>query len=539
MKKLIPVFLILALFASCGGGGGGGSREAAPAGTSAGASFVVALSEDIQSLDPGQAWDFTTNQVANQIAEGLVGLDSGNNIVPVLAKSWSQPDDLTYVYEVRDDIVFSDGSKLTMDDVLFSFERSRDPEGGTYFSDFFADVESFTVDGWRFIIKLTTPSAVFKYVPTTGAGWVISKAHFEAQGDNFGTAIGGVTGTGPFVYQSWTSGQEVVLKKNPGYWNREKSAANIFDTVVYKVIPDDTTRVIALQNGDVDFSINLPIDMLGQLSSAGSLSYYSIETYHVDSIGFNTQRPPFDDVNARRAVVRALNIPQLHSVTVKDAGIAGGILPFGPGLYGDNRAKWEDYIKNAPQYNYDLDAAKKFLAASRYPNGFECDLVVSEESVNTDRALFIQEALKALNISVEIRRMSGEEQDLHQNGQVFDSNGKRDYDMLIGGWESDYPDLNGNIDVMLKGSQAGENGYNHAAYSRPDVDALIDLQRATLDPVKRFEIQKELMDIVINDVPYIYLVYPNRPYVLNKKYSNLAITASWGWSLPFQTIVKN
>jgi ABC-type transport system substrate-binding protein len=108
--------------------------------------------------------------------------------------------------------------------------------------------------------------------------------------------------------------------------------------------------------------------------------------------------------------------------------------------------------------------------------------------------------------------------------------------MLIGGWEADYPDLNGNIDVLLKSSQAGENGYNHAAYSRPDVDALIDLQRATLDPVKRFEVQKELMDIVVNDVPYIYLTYPGRQYVLNKKYVSPVITASWLWSLPLQAI---
>jgi peptide/nickel transport system substrate-binding protein len=530
MKKLISVFMIMAAFASCGGSG----RKAAS--TDTGAVFTVALNHDIQSLDPGRAWDFTSNQVINQIAEGLVGLDSANNIVPVLAESWSQPDDLTYVYEVRDDVVFSDGSKMTMDDVLFSFERSRDPEGGTYFSDFFADVESFTVDGRRFIIKLASPSAVFKYVPTIAAGWVISKAHFEKQGDNFGAASGGVIATGPFMYQSWTSGQEIVLKKNPNYRDREKSAANIFDAIVYKVIPDDTTRVIALQNGDVDFSINLPLDMLSQLSSSANLSYHDIDTYHVDSLGFNTQRPPFNDVNARRAVAHALNIPQLHSVTLKDAGVAGGILPFGPGLYGGDKAGWEEYIRNAPKYNYDLDEAKRLLSASAYPGGFSCDLVVGEESVNVDRSLFIQEALKALNITVEIRRMSGEEQDLHQNGQVFDSNGKRDYDILIGGWESDYPDLNGNIDVMIKGSQAGENGYNHAAYSRPDVDALIDLQRATLDPVKRFEIQKELMGIVVSDVPYIYLVYPNRPYVLNKKYTNLTITASWGWSLPFQTI---
>jgi peptide/nickel transport system substrate-binding protein len=338
------------------------------------------------------------------------------------------------------------------------------------------------------------------------------------------------------MYQSWNSGQEIVLKKNPNYRDREKLDANIFDTIVYKVIPDDTTRVIALQNGDVDFSINLPIDMLSQLSSSPDLTYYNIDTYHVDSIGLNTQRPPFNDVNVRRAVAHALNIPQLHEITARGAGIPGGILPFGPGLYGADKAKWEDYVRGAPQYNYDLDEAKRLLSASAYPDGFTCDLVVSEESVNVNRSLFIQEALKPLNITVEIRRMSGEEQDLHQNGQVFDTNGKRDYDMLIGGWESDYPDLNGNIDVMLKGSQAGENGYNHAAYSRPNVDALIDLQRAILDPVRRFEIQKELMDIVVSDVPYIYLIYPSRAYVLNKKYTNLTITASWGWSLPFQTI---
>ncbi|MDR0451605.1 MAG: ABC transporter substrate-binding protein, partial [Treponema sp.] len=463
MKKLIPVFLILAAFTACGGRGGSQPAE----GAAAGGTLTIAMHEDIQSLDPGQAWDFTTNQVAGQIAEGLVGLDSSDNIVPVLAKSWSQPDDLTYVYEVRDDVLFSDGSKLTMDDVLFSFERSRDPDGGTYFSDFFADVESFTVDGWNFVIRLSSPSAVFKYVPTTGAGWIISKAHFEKQGGSFGTAAGGVVGTGPFMYQSWASGQEVVLKKNPNYWDKEKLAANIFDAVVYKAIPDDTTRVIALQNGDVDFSINLPLDMLDQLSSAGNLSFYNIDTYHVDSLGLNTQRAPFDDANVRRAVAHALDIPQMHGITVKDAGIAGGILPFGPGLYGADRARWEDYIKNAAQYNYDPDQAKRLLAASGYPDGFSCDLVIGEASVTTDWALFIQEALKALNINVEIRKMTGGEQDLHQNGQVFDRDGKRDYDMLIGGWEADYPDLNGNIDVLLKSSQAGENGYNHAAYSRP------------------------------------------------------------------------
>ncbi|MDR2595683.1 MAG: ABC transporter substrate-binding protein, partial [Treponema sp.] len=88
---------------------------------SKGVTFTIALSEDIRAVDAGVAWNYVTNQVTNQITEGLVTFDENNNIVPELAKSWRQLDDLTYVYDVRDDIVFSDGSKMTMDDVLFSF----------------------------------------------------------------------------------------------------------------------------------------------------------------------------------------------------------------------------------------------------------------------------------------------------------------------------------------------------------------------------------------------------------------------------------
>ena len=167
---------------------------------SAGKTFTVALSEDIRALDPGLAWNYVTNQVTNQITEGLLTLDMNNNIVPELAKRWSQPDTLTYVYEVRDDIVFSYGTKMTMDDVVFSLERYRDPEGGTYFADFYADVESIAATGpWQLTIKLSKPSAVFKYIPAIGAGRIISKAYYEEHRDDFVTAQGGILATGPFV----------------------------------------------------------------------------------------------------------------------------------------------------------------------------------------------------------------------------------------------------------------------------------------------------------------------------------------------------
>jgi len=527
MKKLFFIAITLALGLSFTGCNQTKSK---------GITFTVALSEDIRAVDAGVAWNYVTNQVTNQITEGLVTIDADNNIVPELAKSWRQVDDLTYVYDVRDDIVFSDKSKMTMDDVLFSFERSKDPEGGTYFSDFFSDVESFSVNGWQFTIKLKNPSAVFKYVPAIGAGRIISKAYYQKHANDFGTASGGIVATGPFVYQKWTSGQEIVLKKNANYWNREKLERNIIDTLVFKIIPDDTTRVIALQTGNADFCVNLPEDMLDQLSSDPNLNYTNIDSYKLTYLALNTQRAPMNDVNVRRAISRAMDIPEFQRRIIKDAGTAGTILPFGKALYGENAAKWLQYLNNKQGYTYDLTAAKQHLAKSAYPNGFNCDLIVSENSLANQRALYIQESLKALNINVNIKRMSGDEQDTYQMGGVLDANGKRDYDMLIGGWESDYPDLNGNIEIMFVESQAGEDGYNAAAYVNPAVDAMVEEQRSTVDSAKRFEIQSKMMDIVMDDVPYIVFDYANRQSVLNKKYTGLAVSPSWLWVLPVQNV---
>ena len=503
---------------------------------SKGVTFTVALSEDIRAVDAGVAWNYVTNQVTNQITEGLVTLDENNNIVPELARSWRQLDDLTYVYDVRDDIVFSDGSKMTMDDVLFSFERSRNPDGGTYFSDFFNDVESFSVNGWQFIIKLSQPSAVFKFVPAIGAGRIISKAYYQKHAADFGSASGGIVATGPFVYEKWTSGQEIVLKKHHNYWNKEKLAANIIDTLVFKIIPEDTTRVIALQSENADFSANLPQDMLDQLISAQNLNFTSVDSFSLTYLALNTQRAPMNDINVRKAISRAMNIPEFQRRIIKDAGTPGTILPFGPALYGENAAKWQQYLNSNQGYTYDIAAARQHLSRSAYPNGFNCDLVVSEDSLANQRALYIQEALKALNINVTIRKMSGDEQDLYQMGGVLDAGGKRDYDMIIGGWEADYPDLNGNIEIMFAESQAGEDGYNAAAYINPVVDAMIEAQRTTLDSAQRFEIQSKMMDIIVNDVPYIVFDYTSRQSVLNKKYTGLAVTHSWLWVLPMQNV---
>jgi peptide/nickel transport system substrate-binding protein len=500
-----------------------------------GITFTVALSEDVHAIDPGTAWNYVDNQVTNQITEGLVTLDENNNIVPLLAKSWSQTDDLTYVYDVLDNITFSDGSKMTMEDVIFSFERNRDPEGGTYFSDFYSDVESFSADGWRFIIKLKQPSAIFKYVPATGAGRIISKAYYQKHKDDFGTASGGIIATGPFAFESWTSGQQITLKKNASYWDAAKRDAIIIDSLVFRIFPDDTARITALQTGAADFCVNLPQDMIDQVRSFSNITLTTVDSYTLKFLALNTKKAPMSDLNVRKAISRALDIPSFSRNIIKDAGTPGTILPFGKALYGENAARWQQYLASTQNTDYNLTAAKALLAQSAYASGFTCDLVVAEDSLANQRALYVQEALRELNITVNIRKMSGDEQDSYQVGAMKDSGNIRQYDMIIGGWEADYPDLNSNIEVMYDSAYA-DDGYNAAAYGNPAVDELIEAQRRTIDPVQRFELQKRLMDIVTDEVPYVIFDYFSRSSALSSKYSGLAVSPAWLWNLPIQNL---
>ena len=244
MKRFISLAMVcalsLSLLAGCGKGKNGGDST-----------FTVALDSDIVALDPAFAYDFTTNPVINQITEGLLTFDENNELVPWLASDWSQTDDTTYVYTIRDDVCFSDGTPMTMDDVMFSLERTMNPDTGSYLQWMFSPVESIEQTGdWELTVKLSQPSATWQYVFGTTAGHIISKAYYEEHADNFGTAEGGILGTGPYKFESWSSGQNIVLTKNENYWDKDSVK---LDKVNYQIVSDQTARFNSFDSGSLDY----------------------------------------------------------------------------------------------------------------------------------------------------------------------------------------------------------------------------------------------------------------------------------------------
>lgn len=501
-----------------------------------GNTLTIALDSDIVALDPIYAYDFTTNPVVNQITQALLQFDVDNQLQPLLASSWEATDDVTYVYQIRDDVTFSDGTPMTMDDVLFSLGRNMDPEAGSYLSWLFDNVDSLEQTGdWELTVRLKEPSATWQYVPATTAGHIVSKAYYDEHAADFGTAEGGLLGTGPYVYESWSDGQEVVLQKNPNYWDKDQVVT--LDTLVYKIIPDDTTRVMALTTGDVDFTTSTPADMLDTLTANENLEVQDVATAAITFLAFNTARAPFDDVNVRKAITAAVDLDAIQDNIVRQAGLVGTCLPNSAVLFAADEAGWEAYLASATPVTYDLDAAKAYLAESGYPDGFDCNMIISENSLRYSIALYLQEALKEIGVNVELVKVSADEHTAYQFGDIYDEEGYRDYDMIMAGWEADYPDMAGNIEPLLAGYNVGVGGSNAAVYANDDVDALIRQSSQASDPAERTKLLGQAMDQVNQDCPYVFLSYPNKQVTCNRKYTGFKLNSSWLWNLYFKDFV--
>lgn len=494
--------------------------------------LTAVIYSDIAGLDPTQAYDGYTNLVVNQITESLLSFDPDNKLVCNLASSWEQVDDTTYVYQVRDDITFSDGNPMTMEDVLFSLERNRDPEVASLLGWMYDSVDTIEQTGdWELTVNLAVPDATWQYTFATTGGQVIEKSAYEADGS--------IIGTNAYQLESRANGSQIVLTRNENYTTNED--AGYFDRLVYNVITEDTTRVQAFTSGQADFGQNPPLDMLDQLEAADNVTVEMYDTFGMDFLAFNTQRAPFDDVNVRKAIASALDLDSIYNSLLSEYCSPSTQLPFSPVLYDTvgTKEEWESYAKDYAPFSYDLDAAKEYLAASAYPDGFTCDLVVNDTSLQNSEALYIQAALAELGITVNINKMTDNDAVNIQFGSTWDSEGGcRDYDMGLFTWYADYPDIAGNLVPVYLSDNAEAGGSNTSGYQNAEVDEYLRAQLKESDPEARAELLMKALDIIREDVPMVIVDYPRQGAMYSTSLQNVEVSASYVWNTYFRTMSR-
>lgn len=540
-KKLLCVLLAasMVVLSACGGGG---SQDTASQSSSEDSSaqtedssqttdsiadrdtLNIALADDIVSMDPAYSYDNLTNQVVNQVTQGLLYLDAEGQIQPQLCSSWEVVDDTTYVYEIRDDVTFSDGSPMTMEDVLFSLERHMDEDVASYLAWMYANVDSIEQTGdWEITVHLSAPDAAWQYAFATTAGHIVSKAYYDEHTEDFGNPGTGVVGTGPYVLSDWTPGSEINLSNNENYWDTENEPH--FKNVSFKIITDANAQATALANGQADYMFDPPTEMLDTLQEAENLSLSEVEGWTVLYMAMNCQQGPFSDVNVRKAVASALDKDALYEGVLKDNGTyAKNGLPFSSALYGSEADSWDTYAETAVDEKNDLEQAKQYLAQSEYPDGFECSLYINQDSIYNSIAIYVQEALSQIGITVNIEQRSGDEMSNIQFGST------RDYDMAIVRWTADYPDVNGQLYPLFHSDNIAEGGGNTCCYSNEEVDQLLEQQLASIDAAERTQLQQQAMDIIANDTPMICFDFPYKRIAMNKDLTGFEVNASITWN---------
>jgi peptide/nickel transport system substrate-binding protein len=358
--------------------------------------LTIGMNVELTTLDSAFSYD-TSMIVVIQITESLLYYDKKDQLQNGLCRSWEEVDGLTYVYNIRDDAKFADGSPMTMEDVMFSLSRYRDPALASPLAWMYDNVKSIEQTGdWQFTVKLKQADALWKHTFATTAGHVHSKAFIEKTGDKYGTPEGGVLGTGPYTLTKWDTGNEVVLDYNENYWNKSEVGEPSVKHVVFQIIPEDASRLLASTSGQIDLNLFTPVEMLKDVEASNRVSLMKIPSVGLEFIAFNCKKAPFDDVNVRLAIAHAIDAANLQENIVKDYGSATNYLPVPASLFLFEKETWENYERTCNSAKYDLEKAKATLALSSRPEGFKCTIAVDEQSINNSVALFVQQALSEI-----------------------------------------------------------------------------------------------------------------------------------------------
>jgi len=422
-----------------------------------GTELRVSFPQHILSLDPqgSSAAERIVMILGRHIFDALVEMAPDTEVTPSLATSWEIPDPTTWIFHLRKGVTFHNGEPFNAAAVVASFDRLR--ALGTTIAPLFAPVEKVAVVD-EYTVKFETDGP---YAPLLKNLFFLKIVPPQAsQGDDFS---GNPVGTGPFKFVSWEPGVKVVLEANREYWRKGVPGV---DRLTFVEIPEPTTAVTALLNGEVDLVAGVPPEQTSAISAAANFTAAQPEkTVQVKYLWMNC-RGPLADPKVRTALWYAIDIPTIAETVFEGLGAVPTSM-IGAGVFG---------YSPMPQIPYDPDLAKALLAEAGYPNGFATTLKFNAADLRVpELAEVIRAELSMIGINVKL---------IPQERAA---------------WLDDFlaPKLDWDLTICNGGSLTGDPDYslnrllpcaaNRTLCCNPELDYWLSLVRSSVDPDVRKE----------------------------------------------------
>ena len=507
MKKLLTLILCLAMvltvFAGCsstpateeGASASGDAAQGEAADSEYKDTLVFAMNTDVQSMDPQIQNDTTSEQVVKMLYNTLLKFQDDGTVVGDLAESWSVSEDkLTWTFNLKQGVKFHNGKELTSADVKATFDRALNAEAGglrtTEIIKMFTAVEA--PDPYTVTITTDGPYGPMESLMCNMSLGIMDADYIEQYGLDLGTSVEGENGTGPFKVVSWERDQEIVVERFDDYFGTPAK----LQTVVYTIIPEAASRVIALETGEVDV-IDKPTDEdLARLEAdTENFTVLRKPTISQRLFRFGCNDPIISNTKVRQAIVYAID-----RQAIIDALFTGSAYPstapLAPVTFG---------YSDLGEIEQDLELAKSLLAAAGYPDGFDTKIVTTERYQNgIELAEIISQQLAEIGINAEIEVWEWSALSASWNGITAD---EFDQPIFIMGAGPSMRDADGGLRGLYTTSETGLNDRNYGFYSNAEVDALIEQGMQETDQQKRVEIYKEAMEILYREDPVAFWLF--------------------------------
>ncbi len=462
-------------------------------------------------FDPAETGGTVTPfMVMYALHDAMVKPMPGQPQAPSLAESWSASEDaLTYEFVLRNGAKFHNGDAVTAADVKFSFERYRGISRHML-QDRVAAVEIPDARRVRFKLKQPWPDFLTFYVEATGAGWIVPKKYVETVGEEgFKKAP---VGAGPYRFVSFTPGLDLTLEAFDQYWRKVPRVKRL----VFRMIPDEATRLVALKRGEVDIIYAIRGELAEELARSKGLTVKPIISKATFWLYFADQwdpQSPWHDQRVRRAASLAIDRDTINqALTLGQSKLTGSIIP---DIF--------EYYWQPPAPTYDPAEARRLLAEAGYPKGFDAGEFNCDGSY-ASLAEAVLNNIQQVGIRAKLRPL--------ERAAFFKGYAEKSFKNLIQGQSGAF----GNAATRLEAFVVKGGAYVHGSY--PDIDALFKEQASELDRTRRAATLHKIQQLVHERA--IYAPIWRQAFVNGAGprmgESGLGLIAGHGYSAPYEDV---
>ncbi len=462
-----------------------GSKE------SAGDTLVAAYSEGGKTLDPAEANDVTSDTFVLAAYDQLVTYArtevdgkpkaKTEEIVPMLAESWqASADNTSYTFKLRADAKFQDGSPITADDVVKSFQHIKASSSASFLYQMAGIAKVAKVDEHTVTIDLTAPNHLFLQILPMYSFSIIDMDKVAANGGPKWLATN-TAGSGPYKITKWDPSTEASLARNDAYWG-EKPKLRQVDV---KFIAEASNRVQLLRKGEVGLALELPPKDVQSLKSAEGVVIDSRASNKILFFAMNNKIKPFDDPRVRQAVSYAIPYDKLLKDVMKGEAspMKSAVASSTPG-----------FTDAGYTYTYDLDKARALLAEAGLSKGFSFDFTLGSGFDDwNDDAVLIQAELAKIGVTMNIKKMA--------RPQFLEALETKQVQSYISRWTSFVNDPGYHLGLLL----TSQGTSNYVNFSDPAVDR--DWKQAANEPdaAKRTKLYGDAQQVINTKAPWAYL----------------------------------